>query len=151
MSWLDFVEKMPEESLLNDVVVSKGDISVNIGEMLKTINERIEFLFDREHTIGHAFFMGLKDTPTKEKLATIFENSVIPLLQEYFYEDYQKIQLVLGDNAKTDDSLKFIVNTEVHLDQTFKGNVEEIVDEKPMEYKINKDAFTNIEAYRQIM
>ncbi|AOZ95941.1 restriction system component [Butyrivibrio hungatei] len=145
-----FVEMMPNDAVLEGInKISGQDLDVSL--MLRTINKRIEFLYDREHTIGHAFFMGLKDNPTKEKLATIFENAVIPLLQEYFYEDYQKIQLVLGDNAKTDDALKFVTNKEVHLDQTFKGNVEDIVDEKPMEYEINKEAFTNIEAYRQIM
>lgn len=145
-----FIEMMPNAAVLEGINTISGE-QLDVSRMLRTINKRIEFLYDREHKIGHAFFMGLKDNPTKEKLASIFENSVIPLLQEYFYEDYQKIQLVLGDNAKTEDKLKFVVNSEIHLDQTFKGNVEEIVDEKPMEYKINKDAFTNIEAYRQIM
>ena len=145
-----FIEMMPNEAVLEGINEISGQ-NLDVSRMLRTINKRIEFLYDREHTIGHAFFMGLKDNPTKEKLAAIFENAVIPLLQEYFYEDYQKIQLVLGDNAKTDDALKFVVNKEVHLNQTFKGNVEEIVDEKPMEYKINKEAFKNIEAYRQIM
>ena len=42
----------------------------------------------------YAFFTGLKDEPTVEKLASIFKKSVIPLLQEYFYEDYQKIRHV---------------------------------------------------------
>ena len=145
-----FIEMMPNEDVLAGINSISGQ-ELDVARMLKVINKRIEFLYDREHTIGHAFFMGLKNEPTLDKLATIFENSVIPLLQEYFYEDYQKIQLVLGDNAKKEDNIKFVINSEVKLENTFKGNVEEIVDEKPMEYRINKDAFTNIEAYRQIM
>ena len=50
-----------------------------------------------------AFFTGLAQDNSIEKLASIFSKSVIPLLQEYFYEDYQKIQLVLGDNGKSDE------------------------------------------------
>lgn len=54
--------------------------------MLEIINQRIECLYDREHTIGHAYFMPLKENPTIKVLASIFENKIIPLLQEYFYE-----------------------------------------------------------------
>lgn len=145
-----FIEMMPDESVLKGIDSISGE-HLDVAEMLKTMNKRIEFLYDREHMIGHAFFIGLKAEPTIEKLASIFENSVIPLLQEYFYEDYQKIQLVLGDNAKKEDDIKFVIDTEVELIDTFKGDVEDIVDEKPREYKINKAAFTNIESYRQIM
>ena len=53
------------------------------------MNQRISALYDREHTIGHAYFMPLKKAPTIETLARIFENNIIPLLQEYFYEDYE--------------------------------------------------------------
>ena len=124
--------------------------SLDVAGMLDAINERITFLFDREHTIGHAFFTGLKEKPTMEKLASIFEKSVIPLLQEYFYEDYQKIQLVLGDNAKTDPSTKFIVDKKVELRTLFMGSVEDLVDEKEVKYEINPDAFRNINSYKMI-
>lgn len=66
--------------------------------MLETINKRIEYLYDREHTIGHAFFTDLRgEKVTMKELAKVFKNKVVPLLKEYFYEDYEKIQLVLGD------------------------------------------------------
>lgn len=116
----------------------------------RIINNRIAYLYDREHTIGHAFFTSLKDDRSIDNLSSIFENKVIPLLQEYFYEDYQKIQLVLGDNAKVDDSLKFVKNTPVVLKELFMGNVEDIVDEQEVKYEINHDAFGNIESYKQI-
>lgn len=146
----DFIEKMPEESLLNDVVVSKGDISVNIGEMLRTINERIEFLFDREHTIGHAFFMKLtkEGTPSLTTLAEIFKRSVVPLLQEYFYEDYEKIQLVLGDNGKDSDAIKFIKSEPMAPSAIFRGHTKL---EKSVKYSINDQAFEYIESYAGIL
>ena len=81
------------------------------------------YLYDREHTIGHAFFTGLTgENATLEKLGYIFETAIFPLLQEYFYEDYEKIQLVLGDNAKSRPELKFIRDDTVCAGNIFKGN-----------------------------
>ena len=119
-----FVEMMPDSDVLRKIHADKVE-DLDVAAMLDKINERIEFLYDREHTIGHAFFTDLKDDATLEKLQSIFEKSVIPLLQEYFYEDYQKIQLVLGDNAKSDDSLKFIIDEKVVAKNIFKGNLED--------------------------
>lgn len=107
-----FIEMMPDSDVLRKIHADKVE-DLDVAAMLDKINERITFLYDREHTIGHAFFTGLKDDASLSKLQSIFEKSVIPLLQEYFYEDYQKIQLVLGDNAKSDDSLKFILDEKV--------------------------------------
>ena len=70
----------------------------------------------------------MKDDVSLKKFQSIFEKSVIPLLQEYFYEDYQKIQLVLGDNAKSSDDLKFILDEKVVVKNIFKGSVEDVVD-----------------------
>lgn len=148
-----FVEMMPDEDVLRDqgaYVIEDGGETVDVAAMLEVINQRIAFLYDREHMIGHAFFIGLAEEPSIEKLAAIFEKSVIPLLQEYFYEDYQKIQLVLGDNAKSDPKLKFISDTKVDLRDLFKGNVEDIVDEREVQYSINKEAFLNIYSYKSI-
>jgi len=98
-----FEEMLPNYDLLKDIFVEDEGIKVNIGTMLKAINERIEYLYDREHTIGHAVFLELKENNNIDKLENIFKKSVIPLLQEYFYEDYDKIRLILGDNAKDED------------------------------------------------
>lgn len=65
-----------------------------VTDILKTINNRIEKLLDKDHLIGHSYFMNIK---TVEELEVVFGNKVIPLLQEYFYGDYGKIGLVLGN------------------------------------------------------
>lgn len=124
---------------------------LDVAAMLEKINERITFLYDREHTIGHAFFTGLKDDPTVDKLAGIFKKSVIPLLQEYFYEDYQKIQMVLGDNGKTNESYKFIKDYDVVTKDIFKGSVDDIVDLPEKNYVINEEAFYELESYKGII
>lgn len=145
-----FVEMMPDSDVLRKIHADKVE-DLDVAAMLDKINERIEYLYDREHTIGHAFFTDLKDDATLEKLQSIFEKSVIPLLQEYFYEDYQKIQLVLGDNVKSDDSLKFIIDEKVIAKNIFKGNVEDVIDLPEKKYSINSKAFENINSYKEIL
>ena len=85
-----FLEMMPDPSLLKDNEVE----GIHLKEILNTINDRIEILIDRDHTIGHSYFMNLKTT---EDLRLAFKDKIVPLLQEYFYGDYGKIGLVLGD------------------------------------------------------
>ena len=87
-----FVEMMPEYESLNKIQFD----DFHLGELLKTINSRIEALLDRDHTIGHSYFINIKPHDT-EALKEAFANKIIPLLQEYFYHDYEKIALILGE------------------------------------------------------
>lgn len=144
-----FVEMMPTPELLDDVVVSSDSVQVNVGELLRTINHRIEVLYDREHTIGHSYFMKLRKEPTLENLAQIFKEKVIPLLQEYFYEDYSRIQLVLGDNAKSDPAYQLIEGMPVKAKKLFKGMVD--IDLPEMEYHVQEGAFLHLESFAEIM
>ena len=68
---------------------------IDLKPLLETMNERIEFLYDREHVIGHAYFMGVDNL---DGIREVFFNKIIPLLQEYFFEDWEKIRLVFADN-----------------------------------------------------
>lgn len=139
-----FREMLPKAELLSDVRVE--DLSV--AELLTRINRRITVLYDREHTIGHAHFMPLKARPTIETLAEIFANNIIPLLQEYFYEDYEKIRLVLGDNRKENEEDQFIIARSNDYTELF-GDADVGLDDG-CSYEINHAAFDNIEAYRSI-
>lgn len=69
-------------------------IGVNLEDILRTINNRIEVLLDKDHLIGHSFFMKVGNI---EDLKVAFSKEIIPLLQEYFFGDYGKISLVLGE------------------------------------------------------
>jgi 5-methylcytosine-specific restriction endonuclease McrBC GTP-binding regulatory subunit McrB len=138
-----FIEMMPDYNVLAQIQIE----GIDVATMLEAMNERIECLFDREHTIGHAYFTPLTKDPSIKNLAGIFLIAVIPLLQEYFYEDYYKIQLVLGDNAKSDNSFKFILDTEIIVKNVFKGNPDVNPEKK---YTIQKDAFYKAESYIQI-
>ena len=121
----DFVEMMPDLSLLSGAKV-KG---IELEPLLEKLNSRIEALYDREHTLGHAFFMPVKnaldvgDEETAFKqLKIAFQKKIIPLLQEYFFDDWNKIRLVLADNQKQDDSLQFVIEKTDDLDTLFGNN-----------------------------
>lgn len=88
----EFREQPPQPDLLD--FEFEGDIELD--EMLRAINRRLERLYDRDHCIGHAYLYALRDTPTLDALRYVFRNKLIPLLQEYFYGDWGKIGLVLG-------------------------------------------------------
>ncbi|MCC3118080.1 McrB family protein [Campylobacter jejuni] len=138
----EFVEMMPNSDLLNNVFICKDVENPNededyLGDDAKTegyaeilqnilisINKRIEFLLDREKTIGHAFFMSeavkfnknnwIKPDEYEEdwyvlsisKLKKVFQNKIIPLLQEYFYNDYALINEVLNHNGMIKEDKK---------------------------------------------
>lgn len=140
----EFKEMLPDPNVV--AKISVGNLSIK--EMMTRMNRRIEVLYDREHTIGHAYFMPLKTDNSMETLAEIFRNKVIPLLQEYFYEDYEKIRLVLGDNQKKDERDQFILAQKINQSDLF-GNADIGLDDG-FTYEINEAAFTNPEAYRLI-
>ncbi|MGB9342350.1 McrB family protein, partial [Trichococcus sp.] len=91
----DFVEMMPDSGLIRKKVGESGSIEgFNLADILDALNERIAYLYDREHTLGHAFFM---NNNTLDDVKRTFENKIIPLLQEYFYDDFRKIRAILND------------------------------------------------------
>lgn len=132
-------------------LVVKTDLeNIDVRQMLERINERIEVLYDRDHTIGHAYFMSLKridDAERFEQLADIFRKKIVPLLEEYFFEDWAKISLVLGDNQKPEDA-RFITKLDAEKDlQALFGDHEIELYSVKERYQINNDAFDKPEAY----
>lgn len=138
-----FIEMPPKPELLNKIEVE----GLNIGEMLKVINQRIEVLLDRDHCIGHANFMSLKKQPTLEHLATIFKQKIIPQLQEYFFDDWAKINLVFFNNEM------IVENQEINIAGLFPPNTGEDIhySEQKKIWKINNEAFKTIDAFVSIL
>jgi 5-methylcytosine-specific restriction protein B len=83
----------------------------NLQQILKTLNKRIEVLKDRDHQVGHAYFMRIYNVAD---LMAVFRDNIIPLLQEYFFGDYYKIQLVLGQGfiKSSSSEIKFAIEEE---------------------------------------
>lgn len=129
----EFVEMMPDVSKL-----SMDCEGVNLQELLKAINTRIEYLLDREKTIGHALFIGVKNL---NDLKSIFQNKIIPLLQEYFYNDYALIDAVLNKNGMLEISVE---------NKDYLKNMTEFIESDKIVYKFsdsnnwNKDTFIKI-------
>lgn len=99
--------------------VNLGEQTIDIPKLLAAINVRVAALYDRDHCIGHAYFTALAKVPDGEQrlvaLARVFSKRILPLLEEYFFEDWQKIRLVLADNQKTVPA-QFITETHDHQD-----------------------------------
>ena len=85
-----FVEMMPDLEVLNGKEIN----GISLKELLSTVNKRVEILLGRDHTIGHSYFIDVK---TEQDIRNTFKDSIIPLLQEYFYGDYEKIGMILGN------------------------------------------------------
>ncbi|EAJ9958029.1 endonuclease, partial [Campylobacter jejuni] len=129
----EFVEMMPDVSKL-----SMDCEGINLQELLKAINTRIEYLLDREKTIGHAFFIGVENLNDLKK---VFKNKIIPLLQEYFYNDYALIDAVLNKNGMLEISVE---------NKDYLKNMTEFIESDKVVYKFSdsnnwsKDTFIKI-------
>ena len=126
---------------------------IDVPKMLLTMNKRIEVLYDREHTLGHTFFMPLisekKDSEKQFKmLQNIFKHKILPLLEEYFFEDWDKIRLVLGDNPKKNDENQFItLNKDDYDTEKLFGESDLDGTEIANAYSLNKKALDKENSY----
>lgn len=146
----DFVEMMPDYDALHDddntpYCVVTGGSSINLVALLQVINKRIAALYDREHALGHAFLMPVVEainagnhSQAIKELAKCFQNKIIPLLAEYFFEDWQKIRLVLGDNQKEQKELdQLIERSVVEFDSLFGDTSDlELMDDNDHDYRL---------------
>tara|TARA_R110001606_G_C15404397_1_gene653909 strand:+ start:9367 stop:11880 length:2514 start_codon:yes stop_codon:yes gene_type:complete len=146
----DFVEMMPDYNVLLDeeglpFKVKSDGFEIDLALLLQTINKRISALYDREHQLGHAFLMPVvkaiaagEDEKALHELKNCFQNKIIPLLAEYFFEDWQKIRLVLGDNQKP-KAYQLINQSDVDYEVLF-GDTEDVGDvaDDVQDYKLIK-------------
>ena len=92
-----FLEMMPDASILSEVG------GIDLSKILTTMNKRIKYLYDREHQIGHAYFIHCS---SKADIDDVMRHKVIPLLSEYFFEDWAKVAAVLGDLELGDGEIR---------------------------------------------
>ncbi|WP_411696957.1 McrB family protein [Helicobacter baculiformis] len=128
-----FVEMMPEPSLL-----STDCAGVDLQALLEAMNARIEFLLDRDHTIGHAYFLGLDSL---KGLQDCFKNKIIPLLQEYFYDDHAKVNAVLNVNGMLKDK---------NMDGTLQKLLGDFIDTDKKVYSITETSAWGVDTFKAI-
>nr|WP_235852553.1 AAA family ATPase [Helicobacter vulpis] len=128
-----FVEMMPEPSLL-----STDCAGADLQALLEAMNARIEFLLDRGHTIGHAYFLGLDSL---KGLQDCFKNKIIPLLQEYFYDDHAKVNAVLNANGMLKDK---------NMDGTLQRLLGDFIDTDKKIYQITETSAWGVDTFKAI-
>lgn len=135
----DFIEMPPKPELLTDQEENDIEIDgINIVKLLTVINQRIEILLDRDHCIGHANFMPLIVEPEIQKLAKIFQQKIIPQLQEYFFDDWEKIDAVLNGNGMLHKKYELSSQNRLFKDQSLiNRNI----------WEIKAEAFSDVKKY----
>ena len=157
----EFVPVMPDArdesgAPLHDLRVTLGEQVIDIPRMLSAINQRVEALYDRDHCIGHAYFTPLAKVPDGDErlvaLQQVFSTRILPLLEEYFFEDWQKIRLVLADNQKLEPA-RFVIESSDHGDDLARlfgsDHGLDSYATKPS-YVVQEAAFSNPDAYMGI-
>lgn len=154
----DFVPVLPDArdeagAPLFGLRVTLGEQVVDISRMLSVINQRVEALYDRDHCIGHAYFTSLAQVPDGDErlvaLSQVFSNRIVPLLEEYFFEDWQKIRLVLADNQKP-EAARFVIESQDHeedLARLFGSDHGLDTYATKQRYVVRDASFTNPDAY----
>lgn len=107
-----FEEMMPDYEVLDEVD------GIKLDELLIKINERVEFLLDRDHLIGHAYFVSCN---SYSDIINVVINKIIPLLQEYFYGDNEKVGMILGGIGLSEDDKYIVYKEEKSASKIFKG------------------------------
>ena len=159
-----FIEMMPKPELLIDkndnyeitVRNSKNDktelYKINLQVLLKTLNERISYLLDPDHQIGHSYFLNLlkdengnkKDYILESDLKDVFKYEILPLLNEYFYDDWDKLLSVLIDNDKDESNKKYIIdinNSFIKEDPALSLRCDYNTNSKRYSFRINDNDF----------
>ena len=130
-----FIAVWPDPSLLPAELELEGG-KLNLQAFLSVLNERIEERLSRDQMIGHAYLLGVQ--PTLEQVASALRSKILPLLEEYFFEDWNSIREVLGDDKKTVPADEFI-----HV--TGNGGAGQ-----RQRYRYNEDAFKRLSAFQGV-
>lgn len=145
----NFIEVPPQTEKLAEIQVH----GVEIDLLLSFMNQRIEVLLDKDHLIGHSYFLGLSnmenDQEREIELSRIFKQNIIPLLQEYFFDDWERISWVLNDHEKSDEHSFISKCGELSVSNLFNSSVVEQVNDR--RYTINDLAFNDPMSYARIV
>lgn len=140
-----FKRMPPDPRLLAEMKL--GDSGLTVADVLSVMNKRIAALLDLDHCIGHAPFLKLtRGYVSLPELSDIFRHAIFPLLEEYFFEDWNKIRIVLNDTRKENPAVQFVRKSE---DDNNIFEYEDVI--LSQDFEINEDAFLRIDSYVQII
>lgn len=140
-----FEEIEPQTTQLEGVEIA----GVDLAQLLSVMNARIEALLDRDHRLGHAYFLNLQASDDIDQLKELFSRRIVPLLKEYFFDDWRRIRLVLNDQRKNDPRDQFVVEGPHDAAALFGPEQHGVAINGT--WRINATAFDRPEAYRQII
>ncbi len=139
----DFLPLYPDSRPIEALVGNKGVIKLSTGDtfnvvtLFRTLNRRIEALYDRDHTLGHSYFLHIRQL---SDLKQLFLDRLLPLLEEYFYEDWKKIARILGAPVRADGRQENpypILLAETIQDPVLHVNGQEQWMEPPLHFRIH--------------
>jgi 5-methylcytosine-specific restriction protein B len=139
-----FIEMPPKPQRLEHINIE----GIALTPLLEAMNKRIEVLLGRDFCLGHAYFIGLKNSDDLTKLAQIFRYKILPLLQEYFFEDWQRIAWILNDQHKPAEDA-FVRQESNNIRAIFGGS--DNISAPAMPWSVNPEAFNNVRSYLGII
>ena len=105
-----FEEFMPKMNLIKEFVED-----VPVRKIIQTLNDKISILYGRDYQIGHSYFMD-KNLKTIDDLKQVWFYNIIPLLSEYFYEEWDKLNAIVAPFIKIERKVKGL--EKLHLQTT---------------------------------
>jgi 5-methylcytosine-specific restriction protein B len=140
-----FEEVEPQTTQLEGIEIA----GVDLAQLLSVLNARIEALLDRDHRLGHTYFLNLQASDEIDQLKELFSRRIVPLLKEYFFDDWRRIRLVLNDQRKNDPEDQFIIEGPHDAAALFGPDSQGVAVNGT--WRINAAAFDRPTAYKQII
>lgn len=140
-----FEEVEPDSATLEGVEVA----GVDLAALLDTLNARLEALLGRDHRLGHAYLIGIEASDKVAPLRHVFATQILPLLQEYFFDDWERVRLVLNDHRKKDPLDQFITEGTGDIATLFGEGAGHVPIQK--RWRLNTQALDRPSAYRAIL
>ncbi|MDO4975886.1 MAG: hypothetical protein Q4E53_01365 [Eubacteriales bacterium] len=135
----------PDSSILRGMRVE----GILLERLMATINLRLSYFLGSAYQLGEGFFLATPDRDPFISLSRVFREQIIPLMEKWLDDDFEKIRYVLGDNAKTRPDTIFYQEM-TFRDTLFKGNIPDSFDRDRCIYQINEEAFLNPKSYIDI-
>lgn len=132
----------PDSSVLKGIRVE----GISLERLMSTINMRLSYFVGSNYQLGEGFYLANPDPDPFVSLSRVFREQIVPLIERWLDDDYEKIRYVLGDNAKSRSDTIFFEEIPFRASM-FKGSIPDSFDTERCIYQINEKAFQNPRSY----